>query len=247
MPACAPPLLELLKTLTPVLAAAAAALIAVIGWSIKSLVQYLAWLFVRRQQRIDLMAAIEAEIETNLSAEARWASEQAKNDFLEKFDGPHGVKGGLIPYAASTNEPPIIAELTKQFFLLPPEAGKAVFGYFNLSQGLDAQIKDFRSETFRQIGTPRQRVFIAATFDLAAETCKRGRKAKYILATDRKRQIFWQWSVPTLTGLALFVCAAWLMLAAPRLTKKLFSRAAGWVATCSAPSMPPAISPAAHP
>ena len=231
MPVCLP--LELLKALAPVIAAALAALIAVVSWFGKSLVSWVAWLFTRRQNRIDLMTAIASEIGTNLIAEGGFAQQDE-------------ATVTFIPYFASTDAPPLLASLTDKFLLLPANVSPSIFNYFNLSQALDAQIKDFRSEAFAKIGIIRQRETYRDTILLARETVEAGREAIAVIGPGIDLEKNFKIIEPVVTALAIVGSVFVLLEQLPALIGALLSGAEEWVSSsCKPPAL--LVQPAPHP
>ena len=230
--------LETVKNAGPVLAAIAAASVAIIGWMIKGLVDLATWHYGERQQRIDLMTAILSEIEYNLVGESNYAGEDNLKGLLAVFDRPTGMRESFLPYAATTTAPPLLATLTEKFMLLPPRVSSAVFKYFNSSDALNAQIKDFRSDTFKAIGRVRQKAVIEDVYNkLGAGTVAAGTQSIDALRASIKWQIFRRNSVVCL-AITLFAAAAMLLyLGLPKWVKPLERVAAVWASTCGKPFM----------
>jgi len=242
---CVP--LEVLKSAAPVAAAAAAALVALVGWWCKSVISYCVWRDRSLHQRIELMQTIRAEIGINLTGEKVWASDAYRDGLLEKFDGPGWTSRGFVPYASTTSQPPLLDEFVKKLFLLPETVATKVFEYFNQSQALDAQVKDFRSEAFLGIGRQRQRDVLIDTYALGADTVSAGETAQKLLLEAVKIDTREKSLVPRRatiwTALAVSISAGlgWIGVAAT------FNAVEGWVATCSPPAALATTKPAAAP
>lgn len=188
------------KDIAPVLAAAAAATIGVIGWLAKTILEYATWRWGESSRSIKLMRAVRTEIVTNLTAERYWADDSTKKEILGAFD-----ERGNIPYSLTTDEPPIIADIADQMDGLPGSTIAPAYAYYNLSAALDKQIKGLNSNEFISLEKPRQRRLLEGIFALASSCVRAGKRASRQLRkeirAERKRQIALPW-IFSITGVS---------------------------------------------
>ena len=179
---------DIAKNVAPVAAVIAATGVAAVGWVVKEMIAFAARNWVQCRERINLMVALCSQIASNFPTERYYGRRKALSDLLLRFDVPTGTRHAFIPYVVTTEAPPITAKLSEQFHILPVSVSPHVQEYFDYSESLDTQLKDFRSETFKCLSRERQKDALRETFSVGRATAMSGIAARRSLLKEICRQ-----------------------------------------------------------
>ena len=208
------------KDFAPVLATIIASTAALMGFGVKSGLSYLVWSHGGRTT-IRLLKAARSEIMTNVKQERCYAGRHFA-PILARFRR----ESDYHPYAATTGSPPIAKDVADQFDELPASAGPTIYDYYNLSEGLDILIKDWRSEEYKSLPRERKLAALVNLSAVAQDTCASAyagirKLTKEIVSQENgRRNALMTWGFASLMGATILV--------------GLVTQGGLWVASCLA-------------
>jgi hypothetical protein len=144
-----PAIIALVKITGPSLGIVAAAF----AWIANNFISWCAWQIGRSIKRYDTMKALRAEISSNSQSEQNYADPEAAEVLIASLRADIGPFKPLIPYVAVIDRNVVFDNVSVSLSLLPAKAAADVVAYYNLTDGLTAQLMDFRSETFARLAT----------------------------------------------------------------------------------------------
>jgi hypothetical protein len=209
------------KDFAPVLATIIATTAALVGFGVKSGLSYLVWSHGERTKTIRLLKAARSEIMTNVKQERCYAGRHFA-PILDRFRR----ESDYHPYAATTGSPPIAKDVADQFDELPASVGPTIYDYYNLSEGLDILIKDWRSDEYKSLPRERKLAALGNLSAVARETCVsaytgiRKLNKEIVIQENGRKNALMMWGFVSLTLTAILV--------------GLVTQGGLWVASCLA-------------
>jgi hypothetical protein len=219
------------KTMGPTLALFGA----IVAWLANNLISWCAWQIGRSVRRFEAMKALNAEIGAFQDEELYYADRANLEALLQHLKADLGPYKPWTPYVPVFDRTPVFDNLVSGGALpaLPGSVLENVVKYYYAASGLNLQLKDFTSETYKQLSHARQQSVILDLQPLAEDTAQ-ARKDVLIAINNYFR---WQrLALPAFVvaaGIALLVCAPPLVAASNRLAQAFIS-AAEWASTCDA-------------
>ena len=221
---------EVLKQSGLVLAAVLSTMVAVLGWFATSFAGWCVWYFTRFLKRRELLHAIRAEIAANLVSERSYDADR-RDTILTKMRAIPARRYKFVPYAPVYADNPVFTQIKTDLTLLPsPVIGPAV-AYYNNSNGLSAEINDYRSDAFSLLDKDRRIEVVQGVYDVtAAETVRTGDLALLKIGTAITRPV----QLAGLTLLALLYAFYLISELNPvSAARTRFRQAVGWASSCA--------------
>lgn len=223
-----------LKTNATIFAGVGAAFIAAIAWLFKTLATSLAWHYRRSLREYELAIAVQAEIKNNIVSEKIYADKESSEKYKDKMLLYKEKNIAFLPYVTLYKEDMVIDSIKNELSSLPSKPLPSIVRYYNNSNGLTAQLEDFRSDFFKNIGASRQIAVWADVQKLAEETVKSGNMAvseiQYYIEKRRRNFV-----LSYIAAAVVLVMAAISGSRAVDQAKIAFNEAARLVSTCGSP------------
>jgi len=224
-----PIFLAVFKTMGPTLAL----LGAIVAWLANNLISWCAWQVVRSVRRFEAMKALRAEIGAFEEAEIFYADKTKLEAFLQQLKTDLGPYKPWAPYVPVIDRNPVYDSLMVGGALpaLPSRVLESIVNYYSSLEGLNAQLKDFTSETYTKLSHPRQESVIRDLQPLSQDV-EETRKSS--LEAINYRLTLYRFAPPVFVAagvLVLIICLPPLVAAADRFAQAFIS-AAEWASTC---------------
>ena len=175
-----PPLIALFKT--P--GASLGLLGAVLAWLLNNLLAWIVWQLGQLRRRHETIKALHAEIESNSESEKNYAALGEAEKLIARLKYDLGPYKSLTPYVAVVDRNVVFEQIAGSITVLPARVIGKVVSYYNLTNGLTAQLEDFRSEAYRTLSQARQETAIRGTYVLGADVARAAAAALEALSVE---------------------------------------------------------------
>lgn len=206
---------------------------AIVAWLANNLISWCGWQIGRSVRRFEAMKALKAEIGVFNKEELYYADGANLDALLQQLKTDLGPYKPWTPYVPVYDRNAVFDSLMVGGSLpaLPASVLESVVNYYYLAGGLNAQLKDFTSDAYKQLSHARQEAVIRDLQPLGEETAKAHQSALAAIEHHLRLQ---RLALPVFAAagaLALIICVPPLVAASNRFAQAFIS-AAEWASTC---------------
>jgi hypothetical protein len=185
-----------------------AVMVALLGWFGKSVVGWIVHIYRRQANELELMAALEAEIEINKASTEAFAAASLVDGYQANLDRDSAHKL-FIP---SCDDNFVFDNIQTNITRLPKFIIKDVVAFYNSDEAFAALLKRMEGKTFQSFPPERRVAIFRAMTTVAAGTTG---KAERALSIIKRETIALEARQAIIAGLAVIAIVAfvWLFLA----------------------------------